>query len=185
MRKLLLVFLFLILPPGMAWANDGNMSTRAERLMAVYVYNFTRYTNWPEGNADHTATPHMATRLAVLGRSPFGPALDEVASKSPAESKLLVSYCRDMVCAQDSDAVFFVAGSMSASSIRMLLTAWSGKPLLTISDMPGFADMGGMIELQRSKGRLTFRINMAVAGKANLHISSQLLQLGEVVGIKP
>jgi hypothetical protein len=175
-----LVLLFLCLPLAMAWADDGNMSTRTERLMAVYVYNFTRYTTWPEEDAGRTAT-----RLAVLGRSPFGPALDEVAAKSPAESKLLVSYCRDVICAQGSDAVFFVAEGMRASSVRMKLASLSGKPVLTISDMPGFADMGGMIELQRSKGQLTFRINMAVARKAKLHISSQLLQLGEVIGIKP
>jgi len=172
--------LLLIAPLGMAWANDEATSTRTERLMAVYVYNFTRYTNWPLEDASQ-----MPTRLAVLGRNPFGSSLDEVADKSPASSKLLLSYCGDLNCTRDSDAVFIAGGNMNVSSLRIMLDQWSGKSVLTISDMPGFADMGGMIELKHAKGRLTFRINVAAAAKANLHISAQLLQLAEVVGLKP
>lgn len=177
LRKVLFLLLVLAMPAGPVQASDDAISTRAERLMAVYVYNFTRYTTWPGEDPGHTGT-----RLAVLGRNPFGSAMDEVAARSPAESRLQISYCGDLACARDSDAVFIEGGHMNASSIRQMLEALAGKPVLTISDQPGFARMGGMIELVRDKGKLAFRVNVGAAGRERLHISAQLLQLGEVVG---
>lgn len=180
MRKALPLLLMLVMPVGMALASDDKISASTERLMAVYVYNFTRYTNWPG-----EAVAGMGTRLAVLGKNPFGSAMDEVAAKSPPESEFQIKYCGGVGCAQGSDTVFIAGENMNASSVQLMLTELYGKPVLTISDMPGFADMGGMIELQHINGKLTFRINLAAASRGNLHISAQLLQLGDVIGVKP
>jgi len=55
-------------------------------------------------------------------------------------------------------------------------------PVLTISDIPGFASQGGMIEIKYHNKKLTFVVNLQAVKRAGLYISAQLLQLGEVVG---
>ena len=59
--------------------------------------------------------------------------------------------------------------------------AAAGRPMLTISDQPGFVDRGGMIEMKLVAGRTRFDINLAAARAAGLNLSSQLLQLAERV----
>ncbi len=55
------------------------------------------------------------------------------------------------------------------------------QPLLTISDIEGFAGGGGIIGLFLAERRVRFAINVGAARIAGLRISSQLLKLGRLV----
>jgi hypothetical protein len=55
------------------------------------------------------------------------------------------------------------------------------KPVLTISDMQGFANRGGMINFRRVKNYIRFEINAKAAQQAGLKISSQLLKLAIII----
>ncbi|MGR9014673.1 MAG: YfiR family protein, partial [Gammaproteobacteria bacterium] len=55
------------------------------------------------------------------------------------------------------------------------------KPVLTISEQPGFADQGGMIELGNHNNRLTFSINLLAAKASRLNVGFQLLSLARKV----
>jgi hypothetical protein len=54
--------------------------------------------------------------------------------------------------------------------------------VLWVSDQPGFARQGGMVELKRSGARMKLVINLDALESAGLKASSKLLQLSEVVG---
>ena len=56
------------------------------------------------------------------------------------------------------------------------------QPVLSISEVPGFVAAGGIIELYREKKRTRFQINLGVARKLNLEISSKLLRMAKVIG---
>ena len=53
--------------------------------------------------------------------------------------------------------------------------------LLTVSDAPAFLGNGGIIALFDESNRLRFRISVENARRANLRISSSLLQLASAV----
>ena len=53
---------------------------------------------------------------------------------------------------------------------------------LRVSDQPGFALDGGMVELKRRGARMGLVVNLAALESAGLKASSKLLQLSEVVG---
>ncbi len=55
------------------------------------------------------------------------------------------------------------------------------KPVLTISEQPGFAEQGGMIELGNHNNRLTFSINLLAAKASRLNVGFQLLSLARKV----
>ena len=53
---------------------------------------------------------------------------------------------------------------------------------LRVSDQPGFAEEGGMVELKRRGARMGLVVNLGALEAAGLKASSKLLQLSEVVG---
>ena len=63
----------------------------------------------------------------------------------------------------------------------LLFKALEGHSVLTVSDMEGFAQQGGVINLVIRNQRLGFEINEDAAQRANLKISSKLLKLAKVV----
>jgi len=47
-------------------------------LKAVFLVNFARYVEWPAGSPQ--TDPHRPLRIGILGRGPFGKAVDAAAS---------------------------------------------------------------------------------------------------------
>jgi len=54
------------------------------------------------------------------------------------------------------------------------------RPVLTVGEVEGFAEQGGIVNLLADQNRITMEINRATAGESRLSISSQLLKLAKV-----
>jgi len=76
--------------------------------------------------------------------------------------------------------MMFIAES-EERRIPELLRVVKGSPVLTVGDVDGFAEAGGMIGLINADNRVQFEINNEAAQRANLKISSQLLRLARLV----
>ena len=76
---------------------------------------------------------------------------------------------------EQCDVVFIDANSRDLT--RRLFLAVDNKPILTVSDISGFAVQGGMIEIVEKDKRLFFNINIKVLEASGLDISSQVLKL--------
>ena len=63
------------------------------------------------------------------------------------------------------------------SNIERILKLVAGKPVVTVSDIAGFVDAGGIFEFKNQRGRLVFVINNTQAKTMGLSISSSLLNL--------
>ena len=81
----------------------------------------------------------------------------------------------------DACHILYIAAS-SHRRMAQLIEQVGIAPILTVSEIRGFADAGGDIQLYRAKRRLRFRINLGTATKKRLKISSRLLDLAVVVG---
>jgi len=62
-----------------------------------------------------------------------------------------------------------------------VLDALAGAGVLSISDLNQFARHGGMIEITRKANRFGFSVNIDAVNRNGLRVSSQLLQLAEVI----
>jgi hypothetical protein len=53
--------------------------------------------------------------------------------------------------------------------------------ILTVGEIQGFPDDGGVINFRLEDSRVRFEINLEAAGRAHLRISSRLLSLAQAV----
>jgi hypothetical protein len=114
----------------------------------------------------------------VYGNAEIVEALTELTSLEPdvhgvrrLDDPLEVSNC----------SLVFLGAPSSPSARRELLSKYSHKSVVTVSDQPGFAEQGGMIELTMNQGKVGFIINRAAAEQAGITFSSQLLALAKQV----
>jgi hypothetical protein len=76
--------------------------------------------------------------------------------------------------------MLYIAQSDSSSYVKSV-DNMSQPALLTVSEIPGFIEKGGIIELFREDNRTRFKINLGKARQLGLEISSRLLSLAAVV----
>lgn len=171
LRRLALLLALLCGLP-LAQANDGT----EYRLKAAFLYNFAKFVEWPAGAF---ASPDAPLLICIAGANPFGNALATLAGKTvdrrPVEVRTLPSATGLERC-----HIVFV-GRAEEGRLKAVLARLGRLPILTVSDIGGFAEGGGMIGLFESEQNIRFNVNLAVARQANLKLSSQLLKLATIV----
>lgn len=156
-------------------ATAGERARGEYDVMAAYLYNFGRFVKWPaEGNAA------ASFDLCVLGRDPFGPSLDRVVAGEtlgglPAAARRLRSLDERAGC-----RILFV-GDSEADALERTLAKLDGEPILTVSEIPRFAERHGMIGFVVRERRMRFAVNVAAVRHAGLGVSSELLKVAELV----
>jgi hypothetical protein len=159
---------------AMPWA-QGPASTEYD-VKAAFLYNFGKFISWPP-------SPRRAGRsfdLCILGRDPFGAALDRVVSGAAVGG--LAVQARRLATLDDAGSchILFIAAS-EAGSIGQVLDAVAGQEVLTVSDVPRFLDAGGIIQFVMQDSMVRFEVDLARAQSAGLTLSSDLLRVAATV----
>jgi len=144
------------------------------RIKAAIVFNLTRVVTWPEG-----ALGAGEFVLDVAGADPADPAFSTLDAKDVFGRSLVV---RSWNGGSDPGQIIYLSRS-EGSHLNDLLAGLAGRPTLTVSEIDGFCEKGGMIQLVRRQNKIRMRINRAAAERAGLNLSSQLLKVAEIVGI--
>ncbi|MDD3529993.1 MAG: YfiR family protein [Gallionellaceae bacterium] len=172
MRRALLLLALWLCPAAQADVPAGD----ALLLKTAYVYNFAKFVRWPEG-APASAN---ALSLCVAGTDELADALARLRGRLVRGRPLTVQYLNGGQVPKHCQ-MLYVAASAQARQAELLQSV-RGQPVLTISELPGFARAGGVIELYREGTRLHFIINLGVARAAGLEIQPGLLGLAVVIG---
>jgi hypothetical protein len=164
------VWLALFLNGGVA----GGESASEYEVKAAFLYKFASFIEWPPTNGN---TPMC---IGVLGRDRFGDALDRIVrGKQVADRGFVVQRFRSPEEAMHCEIVFI--SSSEQSKLHNILGVLRGKPVLTVSEVPGFCENGGAINLKVIDSAIRFEINPAAAARSGLRFSSKLLSLAKVV----
>jgi hypothetical protein len=143
-------------------------------LKASYIYNFAKFTEWPT-EVVAAADPFV---MCVLGDAAVGEALTQVVKgRALAGHSLSVSLVT-RAGPQQGCHVLYVSG-VTAAQAAQLVAGLRDVPVLTISDIEQFTELGGMAQLFFEFGRLRFTIQREAATRARLQISSRLLALAK------
>ena len=139
---------------------------------ASFVLHFARYIEWPGTSFASRDAPLV---ICMLGNDSRGLSLAEVGGRRigdhPVETRKV-----ERAASTDGCHVVYLADSEErrlAGSLQILST----RPVLTVSDIDGFIDAGGMIGLLRTSERLQFEINRDALQVAGLRASANLLRL--------
>jgi len=143
-------------------------------VKAVYLYNFGKFVQWPTGGG--ATAPSSAFSICVLGDDPFGDSLANVVKGENINGLPLSATHINRVDDAANCRILFISSSEEGRLAR-ILDALQSQPLLTVSDMPGFCDRGGMIQFVINDEKVRFEVNVAAARKAKLALSSQLLKV--------
>jgi hypothetical protein len=80
--------------------------------------------------------------------------------------------------------ILFV-GEGEEENLPLIFSRVQGHGVLTVSEIQGFAERGGIIRLFEEDKRLRFEINPGVAEQEGLRLSARLLKLARIVGPPP
>jgi hypothetical protein len=154
-------------------SEDGELEYRVK---AAFLLNFTKFVTWPDnpsGNADKSII------VCVLGKNPFGTALDSIQGKEVSGRPIKIIYETDPKSLPYCHVIFISANlGYSATEILQKL---SGQPVLTVGESKGFAKSGGMIDFIKVDSKIRFEINPSAVEAASLKMSSQLLKLAIII----
>ena len=170
---------FPVLLLMLASANAGAQYSRSREynIKAVFLYNFTQFVEWPETAFPTPGSPFV---IGIVGDDPFRTAIDAIVTGEKVKEHPIVVQRFATLKEVDNCHIIFVSGP-EAESYAKSGSELRNKSILTVSDAPGFAKMGGMIRLVMQENKIKLQINPTVAKAAQLSISSKLLRLAEIV----
>lgn len=172
-------------------------------IKAAFIYNFIKFIDWSESkHASQSSTNKKEPiRIGVLGKNPFGSAFEPIINKEIqgrkiqlVEFKSFHDFClgyssKEKAMEAYQEAYFetlrrceilFICDTEKDYRQELLLMV-SGHAVVTLSDLDGFIENGGMIGFLVENNKVRFEINLDNVHKENVKIGSQLLGLAKRV----
>lgn len=172
---MMLLAVLLLMVPAIGLAGESN--TDEYKLKAALIYKLTKFIEWPDG--DKPADPE-SFGVCVVGGNPFGDALKALEKLTVRRIPITIYDDLGIEGIQKYCAVVFI-NEPDKDVLVSIILALKQFPVLTISDINGFAEKGGMIQLAKKEKRIRLRINLDSSRYSGLKISSQLLMLSTLV----
>ena len=168
--------LFLLLPGG--GTNLFAQATSKEyQIKAAFLFNFMQFVEWPPTVFKNADDPF---RIGVLGQDPFNAALeDTVQGETISNHKIIVEHAMQVDDLKNCQLIFI--SKSEKKHVAEILSALDDKPVLTVSEIEGFAERGGGINFYLEGNKVRFEVNPDAARHDGLKVSSQLLSLGKII----
>jgi len=173
-------YLYYLAPIVLATLSYAQISKPTEsQVKAAYLYNFGKFVTWPN---DRGAS--QIFEICILGKDPFGSILDETVSGEQIDGKKIGVSRISRVQEASACNILFVSLS-EEGRLPFIVTESRRMHVLTVSDIPHFAERGGAIGLVNVQERIRFEVNRTRAEESHLGLSSELLKVAvKVIGDK-
>jgi len=146
-------------------------------LKAAFLLNFVRFADWPD-RVIPAAAPFV---LCVRGDESVADVLESIVKGHPVKGHELIVTRVVANTALRGCHLLYMADSVGLKDSTAMMQSLANAPTLTVSDLAGFAQAGGMVNLIVEGARIRLAINIEAATRASVRISSKLLMLAVVV----
>jgi hypothetical protein len=172
MKRCLPVFLLILILAGNIFSQDSSEKDLIKK--AEFVIKLINNTEWPVENTAGNDT----IIISIIGQPSFVGKLRDLAK---TDNKLQKNIEIKSISIDDdfSNSSIIFIGENDLSVLAQVLKKTEKRPILTISDIDGFARYGVIVELisdKEGKGKIDFIVNKMVMKKAGLNISDDLLK---------
>ena len=177
--------------PGAAQSQTRPAGEFQLRIEGAFLVNFVRYTDWPTQRFESVSSPYVVT---VVGDEEAADTIAAVASAAGVirgrrivvrrvrfDARTPPGERREAIHRLRASHLVFIAGGGDADA-RLVLRALQGAPVLTVSDVPGFAAGGGMLGLVRSGSTLAIEANPEAIRESGVSVSAKVLKLARLWG---
>lgn len=190
----LLVLLTLWLPR----AEADDTRAREYQLKAAFVYNFFKFIDSERLRQSESAErkddadPNAPLVIGIIGTPPSAGAFETLRGKKVGNRLVAVKRFKGFTELETKDEevperhpnltaikkchVLFICPSERAF-IEKILAPLRKECILTVGDVPGFLEEGGVINFVLEERNVRFEINTAAATRARIEIRSRLLRL--------
>ena len=142
------------------------------QVKAVCVLNAARFVSWPASAFDEATSPVV---VGILGDNLLGSTLQAVVKGETIQNRPIV--VRRVTLEEVSSVHILFVSNSERDQLHRVLRALGDANVLTISEINGFTQSGGMLGLALARGKIRFEINSEAAVRAQLKIDSQFLLL--------
>lgn len=158
-------------------AHAGDSVTAEYTVKAALVYNFARFSEWPEGAGGRDSD---ILRVVYFGDENLKAAFATIDGLTVADRRIQVRYASKPEDAVGCQLLFLA--KTERDKWPQITAAITDQPVLTIGEMNGFLENGGIVNLHLADNKkIRFRINLDQAKRRNLQLSSQILRLASSV----
>ena len=150
---------------------------REHMIKAGFLYNFAKFVEWPKEVFKNTTAPLI---IGIYGKDLFGSSFDQTIKQKTVQGRgLLIKRFKTLgeltVC-----HILFINPS-EEGHLSKVMSKTKDWHVLTVSEMEGFAELGGIINFIKEGNMIRFEINLDAAEKNGLKISSRLLKLAKII----
>ena len=164
-------------------------------IKTAFIYNFLKFIDWPD-SIPPPSPPEKTTNanppkkkvftIGIFGKLPFGCAREKFLGKKLGEYKIEIRLLEEknyktpqaLRQALRECRVLFLTLEDKVNA-KKVLAAVQGNPILTVGEMGGFLEQGGIINFLIENKKVRFEVNLEAAAQAQLTIRSKLLRLAK------
>jgi len=175
--RTLLALLVLLLHPLALITADAQSDSSEYQLKAAFIFHFAQLVDWP---AEAVGPGNRPLILCTAGEdTPSGVLEATVQGKQIGSHPLEVRHLQEKDSSSGCHLLFIVG--RDKRRVPAILAGLNNAPILTVGESDDFVQQGGMIGFCLQESKIRFDINLKVAQRANLRISSRLLLLAKTV----
>jgi uncharacterized protein DUF4154 len=146
-------------------------------VQAVYLFDFAKFVRWPAAESGPIV-------LCIAGESKYADSLKRIIAGERIDNRALVIESVQRPADATGCSILFI-GTAAKDRLDSLLAATAGRPMLTVSDVPGFLDHGGMINFLVIDNRVRFSVDLRPVERSGISLSSELLKVAVTVKDAP
>ena len=143
-----------------------------DKLKAIIIGKVSKFISWEENTQDEFV-------ITVL-KDPFNGLLEKIYSKKKIKSKKVKIVYIDNINELKFTNILYIPNSES-SNLHKILQKIKNKNILTVSDIRGFAEKKGTMQIYFASQKIKLKINLDTAKEDKLQIKSSLLRIATVI----
>lgn len=147
-----------------------------EKYQSLFIYNFTKYIKWPDSYNSGKFV------IGVYGDSPIIESLNSMAlSKKMTGSGAVIEVKKYSNINEIGDCNILFVSENAITDLGQIDTYSASKPILIVTESPGMATQGSVINFVETDGKMKFELNASKASNRGLVVSTSLTNLAIII----
>ena len=161
------IFLFVLL-----LLNTLNAYQSEEKLKVLIIGKVAKYISWQEKPKDNFVITVLKNENEDLFSTIYK-------NKKIKKRPVKINYIDDISQLKDTQILYI--SKLNTKNLQNIFEQIKDKNIFTVSDIRGFAERGGVMQVYFTSQKVRLRINLDTANKEKLKIKSSLLRITDVI----